>query len=84
MINDLEYYNKMNVNNMLDYPSESDTCSEIQSLEEIMDIIGKSNVDDEVEDDTIPLEPITCNEHLSHLELFTILRCSSKRQHWSS
>ena len=32
---------------------ESDTCSEVRSLEEIMDTIGKNNVDDEVEDDNI-------------------------------
>ena len=29
MINDLSYHNKMDVNNLLDYPSESDTCSEV-------------------------------------------------------
>ncbi|KAH0660529.1 hypothetical protein KY289_029277 [Solanum tuberosum] len=49
----------MDVNNLLDYPSESDTCSEVQSLEKIVDTIEKSNVDDEVEDDIIPLEPVT-------------------------
>nr|AAT38752.1 hypothetical protein SDM1_42t00003 [Solanum demissum] len=49
----------MDVNNLLDYPGESDACSEVQRLEEIVDTIGKCNVDDEVEDDTIPLEPIT-------------------------
>lgn len=29
MINDLGYHNKMDVNNMFDYTSESDTCSEV-------------------------------------------------------
>ena len=43
---------------------ESDTCLEVQSLEEIVDTIEKSNVDDEVEDDTIPLEPVTRKETL--------------------
>ncbi|KAK4727230.1 hypothetical protein R3W88_032147 [Solanum pinnatisectum] len=33
-------------------------------FEEIVDIIGKSNVDDEVEDDTIPLELVTRKESL--------------------
>ena len=64
MINDFSYRNKMNVNNLLDYPSENDTCSEVQSLEVIVDTIGKDNVDDEVEDDTIPLEPVTRKEAL--------------------
>ena len=45
----------MNLNNQLDYPSEIDTCSEVQSSKEILDTIGKNNVDDEIEDDTIPL-----------------------------
>ncbi|XP_049346572.1 CENP-B homolog protein 2-like [Solanum verrucosum] len=60
MINDIGYHNKMDVNNMLDYPGESDTCSEIQSLEEIVDTIGKSDVDD----DTISFEPVTRKETL--------------------
>nr|AAT38686.1 hypothetical protein SDM1_32t00006 [Solanum demissum] len=54
----------MDVNNLLDYPGESDTCLEVQSLEEIVDTIGKCNVDDEVEDDIIPLEPVTRKETL--------------------
>ncbi|XP_049364295.1 CENP-B homolog protein 2-like [Solanum verrucosum] len=63
MINDLGYHNKMVVNNLLDYPGESDTCPEVQSLEEIVDTIGKSNVD-EVEYDIIYLEPVTRKEAL--------------------
>ncbi|XP_059281701.1 uncharacterized protein LOC132035439 [Lycium ferocissimum] len=62
MINDLGYLNKMDVNSLLDYPGENDTCSEVQSLEEIVDTIGENNVDDEVEDDTIPLEPVKRKE----------------------
>ncbi|XP_049381261.1 uncharacterized protein LOC125845773 [Solanum stenotomum] len=54
----------MDVNNLLDYPGESDTCSEVQNLEEIVDTIGKNNVDDEVEDDTITLEQVTRKEAL--------------------
>ena len=64
IINDFCYHNKMDVNNLLDYPGENDTCSKVQSLEEIVDIIGKDNIDNEVEDDTILLEPVTCKEAL--------------------
>ena len=53
MINhDLGYHNKMDVKNLLDCPSENDTCSKVQSLEEIVDTIEKNSVDDEVEDDS--------------------------------
>ena len=45
MVNDHGYHNKMDDNNLLDYSGKSDTCSEIQSLEEIMAIIGKRNVE---------------------------------------
>ena len=54
----------MDVNNLLDYPGDSNTCSYVQSLEEIVDIIGKNNVDDEVEDDPITLKTITRKETL--------------------
>lgn len=33
-------------------------CSKVQSLEEIVDLIQKNNVNDKVEDDTIFLESI--------------------------
>lgn len=58
-VNDLGYQNKLDDNNMLNYPGESDTCSEVQILEEIVDIIGKNNVIDEFQDVTIPLESVT-------------------------
>ena len=64
MINDLGYRNKMDVNSLLDYPGENNTCSEVQSLEEIVATILENNVDDEVEYDTIPLEPVTRKEAL--------------------
>ena len=41
MVNDLCYHNKIDDNNLLDYPSESETCSkvkicsEVQNLEEL-------------------------------------------------
>jgi len=43
----------MDVNNLLNYPSENDKYSVVQSLEEIVDTI-KNNVDTETVDDTIP------------------------------
>ena len=49
---------------MSDYPSESNICLEVQSLEEIVDIIEKNNVNNEVEDDIVPLELDTCKETL--------------------
>ena len=64
MINNIGYYDKMNVNNPLNYSDGSDTCSYVQRLKEIVNTIRKNNVDDEVEDDIIPLEPITRKETL--------------------
>ncbi|XP_047256211.1 uncharacterized protein LOC124888969 [Capsicum annuum] len=59
MINDFDYRSKMDVNSMSDYLYENDTCLEVQILEEIVNIIEENNVDDEVEDDTTSLEPVT-------------------------
>ena len=64
MINDFGYHNKMDFNNLLDYLGKSSTCLELQSLEEIVDTIENSDVDDEVEDDIVPLEPDTRKETL--------------------
>nr|ABI34292.1 hypothetical protein SDM1_25t00005 [Solanum demissum] len=71
----------MDVNNLLDYPGESDTCSKVQSLEEIVDTIGKCNVDDEVEDDTIPLELVTRKETLiaSRSQFYGVVRKDNTR-----
>ena len=46
----------------------------------IVDTIEKNNTDDKVEYDITSLEPVM-RKHLSHLELFKILWCSSKREH---
>ncbi len=35
---------------------------DVQGLEEIVDTIGKNNINDEVEDDIIPLVPVTRKE----------------------
>ncbi|CAN6971384.1 unnamed protein product [Brassica rapa subsp. trilocularis] len=49
----------MDVNSLLDYPGENDTCLEVQSLEEI--VASVLNVDDEPENDVaaIPLKIVT-------------------------
>lgn len=52
MINDLGCHDKMDVNNVLDYASGSDTSSEVQNLEDNVDTIEKNIV---VDDDTIYL-----------------------------
>ena len=81
MINHFGYRNKMDVNSLLDYPGENDTCSEVQSLEEIVDTIGKDNVDDAVEDDTTPLEPVTHKEALIASRTLHNFMVQLKRQH---
>ena len=79
MINDIVYRSKMNVNNLLNYSGENNTCSELQSLEDIVDPIRKT---------TLMMKQYIRNQlrirkQLSHLELFTFLWCSSKRQGWN-
>ncbi|XP_074325951.1 CENP-B homolog protein 2-like [Apium graveolens] len=64
MIKDLGYRNKMDVNNFLDYPGENESCSEVQSIEEIANTILENSVEDDLEDDTTPLEPVTRKEAL--------------------
>ncbi|KAK4391766.1 hypothetical protein Sango_1954400 [Sesamum angolense] len=65
MINDVDYRNEMDVNKLVDYYGENDECSMVQSLEEIVVDIIENPTNDEAEDDTIPLEPITRKETLS-------------------
>ncbi|XP_074350027.1 CENP-B homolog protein 2-like [Apium graveolens] len=64
MIKDLGYRNKMDVNNFLDYPGENESCSEVQSIEKIANTILENSVEDDLEDDTTPLEPVTRKEAL--------------------
>lgn len=40
------------------------TCPKVQNLEDFMILSKKNNVDDEIEDDTIPLRSITPKETL--------------------
>ena len=54
----------MDVNSLLDYPGENDTCLEVQSLEKM--VANVLNVDDEPkDDDVIPLETVTRKEAIS-------------------
>ncbi|XP_074349950.1 CENP-B homolog protein 2-like [Apium graveolens] len=64
MIKDLGYRNKMDVNNFLDYPGENESCSEVQSIEQIANTILENSVEDDLEDDTTPLKPVTRKEAL--------------------
>ena len=65
MINDLGYHNKMDVNSLLDYPGENNACSEVQSLEEIANTILENDVEDDVDDETTHMEPVTRKEALN-------------------
>ncbi|KAL0444317.1 UNVERIFIED_CONTAM: hypothetical protein Slati_2154400 [Sesamum latifolium] len=56
MIKDVGYRNEMDVNKLVDYPGETDECSMVQSLEEIVVDIIEDLINDEAEDDSIPLE----------------------------
>ena len=51
----------MDVNTLLDYPGENDTCLEFQSLDEI--VASVLNVDDEPEDDDV--ETVTRKEAIA-------------------
>ncbi|KAL5155498.1 ARS-binding protein 1 [Glycine soja] len=58
MINQCGYRNKMNIDNLMNYPGENEACSEVQSLEDIVGIIIENNAEDDDEDDTMSLEPV--------------------------
>ncbi len=73
---------------------ENDTCSQVPSLEEIVDTIEKNNVDDEIEDDTISLEPVigkesliasrTLHNFMVQFKKTTTFGCNKKSQRWGS
>ncbi|KAL0366888.1 UNVERIFIED_CONTAM: hypothetical protein Sradi_3578900 [Sesamum radiatum] len=65
MIKDVGYRNEMNVNKLVDYPGENDECSMVQSLEEIVADIIEDPTNDEIEDYSILLEPVTRKGALS-------------------
>ena len=62
MINQYGYRNKMDIDNLMNYPGENTTCLEVQSLEDIVDTIIENNAEDNNENDTVSLEPITRKE----------------------
>ena len=64
LITGMHYRHKMDVNELLDYPGENNECYEVQSIEEIMADTVQNPVDDEVDDDSVPLEPVTRKEAL--------------------
>lgn len=43
MINQCGYRNKMDIENLMNYPGENEACSEVQSLEDIVRIIIENN-----------------------------------------
>ncbi|KAH1228178.1 CENP-B 2 [Glycine max] len=64
MINQCGYCNKMDIDNLMNYPGENEACSEVQSLEDIVGTIIENNAEDDSEDDTVSLEPVTRKEAL--------------------
>ncbi|PNX69365.1 tigger transposable element-derived protein [Trifolium pratense] len=64
MINQCGYRNKMDIDNLMNYPGENEACSEVQSLEDIVRTIIENNAEDDDEDDTVSLEPVTRKEAL--------------------
>ncbi|KAH1266212.1 ARS-binding protein 1 [Glycine max] len=64
MINQCGYHNKMDIDNLMNYPGENEACSEVQSLEDIVGTIIENNANDDGEDDTVSLEPVTRKEAL--------------------
>ena len=64
MINRCGYRNKMDIDNLMNYPGENEACSEVQSLEDIVGTIIENNTEDDGEDDTVSLEPIMRKEAL--------------------
>ena len=64
LITGMHYRHTMDVNELLDYPSENNECYEVQSIEEIIADTVQNSVDDEVDDDSVPLEPVTRKEAL--------------------
>ena len=59
MINQCGYRNKMNIDNLMNYPGENEVCLEVQSLKDIVGTIIENNAEDDGEDDTMSLEPVT-------------------------
>ncbi|XP_047339516.1 putative disease resistance protein RGA3 [Impatiens glandulifera] len=58
IINRCGYRNKMDIDNLMNYSSDNETCSEVQSLSDIVGTMIDNNTEDDGEDDTMSLEPI--------------------------
>ncbi|KAM0053860.1 hypothetical protein Hdeb2414_s0006g00188751 [Helianthus debilis subsp. tardiflorus] len=56
----MHYQHKMDVNELLDYPGETNECYKVRSIEEFM----ADTVQNLVDDDSVPLEPVTRKEAL--------------------
>lgn len=70
----------MNINNILDYSYENNTCTYVWNLEEIIDTIGINSVEDKVKK-TIFLESVTHKETLITSRPFHNLMVNSKSHH---
>ena len=79
LITGMHYRHKMDVNHLLDHPSKNNECYKVQVIEEIVADTIQNQVDDEVEDDSIALEPVTRKEALRQ-QLFTTFCCNTRRQ----
>ncbi|CAK8540331.1 unnamed protein product [Lathyrus sativus] len=64
MINQCGYRNKMDIDNLMNYPGENEACLKVQSLEDIVGTIIENNAEGDREDDTVSLEPVTRKEAL--------------------
>ena len=64
MINQCGYRNKMDIDNIMNYPCENEACSQVQSLEDTVGTIIENNAEDDSKHDTVSLEPVTRKEAL--------------------
>ena len=62
MIEELNYRNTMDVEYLLNYPGESEATSELLTDEQLIEEIMRNDKDDEVEDNSSTLEPVSRNE----------------------
>ncbi|XVF53525.1 hypothetical protein PTKIN_Ptkin05aG0105900 [Pterospermum kingtungense] len=61
VIKELRYHNGMNVEDLLNYPEENEV-SEILTDEQIIENVMGNDQDDEVEDDSFAIEPVSRKE----------------------
>ena len=63
----------MDMSSLLDYPGENDTSSKIQSLEEIANTILENNIENDVDDNAILMEPVTSKAFNSSKILYNFM-----------